>query len=134
MCIICKYGSGEIKTLDGLKRLDCSDCPLLTTIPNIEGLKTLKCYNCPLLTTIPNIEGLKVLDCFSCPWLPNENLDYKDNINLLIKTQRIAKNFTTRRRLEHLQDEILKIYFHPENKGGYFHKKEIMEFLTTIKE
>ena len=174
MCKVCQYNSGEIKTLEGLKRLDCSYCPLLTTVPKIEGLKILCCYDCPLLTTIPNIEELKVLDCsfcpllttiseieglkilycydcplltnipniegleklfcFGCKWLPNENKDYKNNINLLLKTQKMVKNFIKRRRLKYLEQEILKIYFHPDMKGGYFYKKGMMEFLTTLKE
>ena len=174
MCKVCQYNSGEIKSLEGLERLDCYDCSLLTAIPHIEGLKALRCSTCPLLTTIPHIEGLEILDCYSCPlltaiphieglqwlncsrcprltaiplieglerlycydcpWLPNENKDYKDNINLLIKTQRMVKNFITRRRLKRVKDEILKIYFHPDMKGGYFYKKGMMEFLTTLKE
>ena len=153
MCIVCDYNSGEIKSLEGLeilscyncpllitippieglKKLDCSNCPLLTTIPHIEGLEKLRCWDCPLLTAIPRIEGLEKLVCSGCPWLPSQNKDYKDNINLLIKTQRIVKNFITRRRLKHVKDEILKIYFHPEMKGGYLHKKEMMEMIDKIK-
>ena len=174
MCKVCQYNSGEIKSLEGLKRLLCYNCPLLTAIPPIKGLEKLNCYNCPLLTAIPHIEGLKalscslcprltaiphieglkrlhcshcplltaiphiegseVLDCYNCAWLPNKNRDYKNNINSLVKTQRIVKNFIIRRRLKRVKDEILKIYFHPEMKGGYLHKKEMMEFLEGIKE
>src|SRR5947199_266313 len=64
MCIICKN-----KKLKGLKILDCSNCPLLTSIPQIEGLQTLYCCNCPLLTTIPQIKGLQILDCWNCSFL-----------------------------------------------------------------
>ena len=134
MCIVCDYNSGEIKSLEGLEILNCSHCPLLTTIPHIEGLKRLHCSHCPLLTTIPHIKGLKRLHCCYCAWLPGKNRDYKNNINSLIKTQRIVKNFILRKRLKRVKDEILKIYFHPNMKGGYFYKKGMMEFLTTLKE
>ena len=133
MCIVCDYNSGEIKSLEGLEILNCSHCPLLTTIPHIEGLKRLHCSHCPLLTAIPHIEGSEVLDCYNCAWLPNKNRDYKNNINSLVKTQRIVKNFIIRRRLKRVKDEILKIYFHPEMKGGYLHKKEMMEMIDKIK-
>ncbi len=63
MCRICD------DDFEGVKILDCSDCPLLTSISNIEGLKILNCSYCPLLTFIPNIEGLKTLYCSDCPFL-----------------------------------------------------------------
>ena len=53
MCKICRNES-----LEGLTILDCSNCPLLTSIPNIKGLKDLVCFDCPLLTSIPNIKGI----------------------------------------------------------------------------
>mgnify|MGYP001595894701 CR=1 FL=1 len=61
MCKICRN-----ENLEGLKELDCSRCPSLTTIPNIEGLESLDCGRCPLLINIPNIEGLERLDCSGC--------------------------------------------------------------------
>ena len=64
MCIICR---GE--SLEGLQKLYCSNCPLLTSIPVIEGLQILDCYDCPLLTEIPLIEGLQELHCHNCPQL-----------------------------------------------------------------
>jgi hypothetical protein len=66
MCKACTSKPGELKHV---KYLCCSDCPLLTGIPNIIGLKTLYCRNCPLLTHIPNIVGLNTLDCRACPLL-----------------------------------------------------------------
>ena len=132
-CYNCPLLTG-IPHIEGLKALYCYNCPLLTTIPHIEGLKALYCSYCPLLTSIPHIKGLEILSCYGCPWLPNRNKDYKNNINSLIKTQRIVKNFIMRKRLKRVKDEILKIYFHPEMKGGYFYKKEMMEFLEGVKE
>jgi hypothetical protein len=66
MCIICKQ-----KNLDGLKILDCSNCHLLTNIPQINGLQKLFCYNCPLLRNVPHINTLDTLFCSDCPLLDN---------------------------------------------------------------
>ncbi len=65
---MCKICTNEY---EGLEHLICSDCPLLTIIPNIEGLESILCLNCPLLTNIPNIKGLKKLYCYECPLLTN---------------------------------------------------------------
>ena len=54
MCILCDnplIGQGT----EGLQKLNCYDCPLLTNIPSIQGLLYLFCSNCPLLTNIPSI-------------------------------------------------------------------------------
>ncbi len=51
---------------DGLQELNCSNCPLLTNIPLIKRLQVLECYNCPLITNIPLIDGLKILYCWEC--------------------------------------------------------------------
>lgn len=155
MCKLCEYNTGKISSLEGIKILHCSWCPYIIAIPKIEGLEELYCCACPLLKTIPKIEGLKILNCSwsqcvtsipkistlkwircsNCPWLPNkDNKDYNSNIGRLIKTQKIVKNFLLRRRLKSITPEILKVYYHPEMKGGYFHKKNMLEWLTAIKE
>ena len=54
MCILC----GNVKTMKlGIKNLDCSICPSITSIPHIEGLQKLNCSNCPSITSIPHILG-----------------------------------------------------------------------------
>ena len=69
MCIVCdsKIENNGYQKLQGLEILDCSGCPLLTSVPEIKGLKKLYCYSCPKLTSIPEIIGLKELVCYSCP-------------------------------------------------------------------
>ena len=54
-----------------LKALDCSNCPLLTTLPELpQSLAHLVCYNCPLLTTLPELQqSLEGLLCSNCPLL-----------------------------------------------------------------
>ena len=54
-----------------LKKLTCSDCPMLTTLPNLPTtLKELSCSNCPMLTALPNLPTtLTILGCFNCPML-----------------------------------------------------------------
>lgn len=65
MCQICN------NQFEGLRWLDCSNCSLLTSIPNIGGLEHLNCSNCPSLTSIPIIENLAILECANCPLLTN---------------------------------------------------------------
>lgn len=152
MCIVCEYNKGKKKSLKGIKVLRCYECPHVTTIPKIKGLKELDLYECTALTTIPKITSLKYLYCYycpivaripktkklkvfdigACPWIPNNNEEYKDNIDSLVKAQRVAKNFLLRRRLKQITPSILKIYFHPEMKGGYFHKKKMLNWLKTV--
>ena len=55
---------------------------------NIEGLKRLDCSRCPQLTSIPHIEGLEELYCYDCPWLNYQNKDYDKNISKLLLIQR----------------------------------------------
>ncbi len=62
---MCKICSNE--PLEGLQRLECYDCPNLTSIPHIDGLKYLDCTLCPNLTSIPAIKGLRSLNCSNCP-------------------------------------------------------------------
>ncbi len=56
---MCKICNGE--PLEGLQKLNCYNCPLLTSIPVIEGLQYLNCYYCSLLTSIPEGFGRNVV-------------------------------------------------------------------------
>jgi hypothetical protein len=69
MCIICE--TKDISTLVNLRRLDCYNCPLLTSIPNtLVNLINISCIGCPLLTSIPNtLVNLRTLYCDNCPLL-----------------------------------------------------------------
>jgi uncharacterized paraquat-inducible protein A len=206
MCIIC--GNED---LDGLKTLDCSDCPLLTNIPQINGLQTLSCYNCPLLTSVPRIDGLRKLYCFKCPLLTNIPLinslqtlicrncplltniphinglqtlyccqchlltnipqinglrrlscygcrsltglnitsdfqflqtndciwlsnhpDFNESIKKLIKLQKWFKRLYLGKKLRKLIPQLIPLYYHPDAKGGYFDKLEIVKFVRDL--
>jgi len=71
-----------------------------------------------------------VVDVYSggCKWLPSD--DYKDNINSLIKCQRIARNYLKRKKLDRLIPHLIEIYYTPGMKGAYFHKKAMEEWLN----
>src|SRR5438874_2536828 len=71
MCILCR----GVKTI-GLKRLNCSYCSFITTIPCIEGLLDLYCFNCLAITSIPPIERLRVLYCYDCPRITSIPIPY----------------------------------------------------------
>jgi len=65
MCILCSQYDVNIT------RLDCSDCPYITSIPeSLTKLTTLFCCECPNLTTIPeSLVNLTFLQCWKCPKL-----------------------------------------------------------------
>ena len=96
----------EIPNINGLQKLDCSNCTNLKEIPNINGLQTLLCYNCPNIEEIPNINGLQYLDCYNCPFLKlspelnqrfiNRN-NYIKNRKLLSVIQNKAKKKMSKR-------------------------------------
>ena len=84
MCIICtgEYDKNIIRldcpdcplltsipSLPNLTHLDCSECPLLTSIPSLPNLIWLNCPECPLLTSIPSLPNLNKLNCSNCPLL-----------------------------------------------------------------
>jgi uncharacterized paraquat-inducible protein A len=114
----------KIPNIKGLKELYCSNCPLLTEIPNIQGLVKLRCNNCPLLAEIPNINGLKELYCRGCYWLNVRNLNYASNISKLIVLQRFVKKYfklwVCKRYIK--SREFKEWFYHPDNFGGYKHK------------
>ena len=58
--------------------------------------------------------------------------EYKLFLNKVIKAQRIVKNFVIRRRLAQITPELFELYYHPTRKGGYFCKKDMMEFVKVL--
>jgi Leucine-rich repeat (LRR) protein len=67
MCIICQ--TPDVSTLINLTKLECSQCPQLTSIPStLINLTTLNCSECHLLTSIPStLINLTYLNCLDCP-------------------------------------------------------------------
>ena len=47
-------------------------------------------------------------------------------MNTLVTAQRITR---MRKKLKNIMPEILKIYFHPEMKGGFLYKQEMKRWL-----
>jgi hypothetical protein len=45
MCVICKMTQSS-SMIHGIKKLDCSKCEDMITIPCIQGLQELNCSNC----------------------------------------------------------------------------------------
>ena len=107
----------EIPHIVGLKELECSNTKI-TEIPHIIGLKYLNCSNTNI-TKIPDIEGCYIITN-NCYWLD------KLHIEKVITTQKMIRNYYMRKKLIHIRDQLIPIYFHPEMKGGYLHKKSMM--------
>lgn len=140
MCKICNNDN-----LEGLKELDCTNCPLLTIIPNIKGLKRLKCSNCPLLTIISYIKGLRTLWCSNCPLLktiPNiEGLEYLycNNCTLITEIPNIGElnkyinyleiNYYSNPQLPYMKYYIENKLYDEDKKEfriGYINSKEML--------
>lgn len=146
----------QIPCIEGLFYLNCRWCPTLTQIPCIKDLKKLNCDYCPMLTKIPEIEGLWELHCQGCRkltelpyyycseygmdvhsdgcvWLNHEtNKKYNKNLKKLIFLQRWLRKMMIVKKLHRLIPRLMQIYYHPEAKGGYFHKKEMLGFIESI--
>jgi Leucine-rich repeat (LRR) protein len=108
----------EIPHIEGMIYIECIRTKI-TKIPNIIGLKRIYC-SYTNITEIPNIEGCNV-QCFICYWLNNRNRQ------LVTKTQKMIRNYFMRKKLVQIRDQLMPIYFHPEMKGGYLHKKSMLD-------
>jgi hypothetical protein len=141
----------KIPHIDRLKFLSCNRCPLLTQIPLIYGLRALLCSGCPLLTNIPHIDGLQSLWCSDCRsltelkvpntvinlyhvgnvWLDTDH-KFKESLEKLIYLQRWVRKRRLRIKLKKLIPMIIPIYYHPDSRGGYFDKKQMLQFLEGL--
>src|SRR5437773_2058455 len=120
-----------IPIIPGLHELYCSECPMLTEISIIPGLKKLECCWCPLLTEIPKIDGLKSLICYYCKWLRVENENFDDQLKKVIVLQRWFKKVLLSKNMVKLIPQLMPLYYHPESKGGYLHKRNMLRFFET---
>ena len=110
--------------------LFCYECPKLKYLPSIKK-GTIECSDCPMIIGKP-LEYL-TLNCRGCNWLNVDlNTSYNYNVNKLIIIQRFFKNILLVRRFQRLIPLLMPLYYHPVAKGGYFHKKEMLEFLTNV--
>ncbi len=79
-----------------------------------------------ILTNIPKIQGLLELYCSNCPWLNIKNEQFEINIKKLKRIQEFIRKIIMSKRLMELIPKIMAIYYHPECKGGYMHKKQML--------
>ena len=114
----------SIPNIVGLQILICCVCPLLTNIPNIIGLQQLICCECPLLTSIPNITGSRELIC--CPWVSASN-GFGQRMQRLVYLQRVFKKHILADKIHNLSNQLIPLWWDPNNKGGYFHKKRMLK-------
>ncbi len=132
----CSYCSDliNIALILELKKIYCSFCPKLTEIPYTSRslLKKLDCSFCNILTDIPLNKELKI-DCFGCKWIKKGNIYYEDNIRKLIKLQKWYKKILLSNRLNKLIPQLIPLYYNPHAKGGYLHKKKMLQFIENIK-
>lgn len=125
-----------------LKKLVCQDCRNLKKIPFIEDLQSLRIEKCNNLIDIPydiNCSDKNVIqdtECFidivECKWLDTGSDEFGDNLRKLIFLQKWVKKMILRKRLIKLIPKIIPLYYAPEHKGGYFHKKEMHRFIDSL--
>lgn len=152
------YLIDTVPLIQGLEYLRCADCPNLKLIPKIDTLRAIYCWNCPNLKTIEYNDSLNTLWCFACPCLINVPISYgklnnvlfescdwlnltqrkdydakfKNRIEKLKILQLWFKKTIMRKRLLKLIPQILPLYYHPNAKGGYLHKRNILYFVEKI--
>ena len=109
-------------------RLNCYNCPLLTSLPSLPNTKYLYCSNCPLLTSLPSLPLVIALNCWNCKWLdhPN-NKDYTKNLKSLKILQWYKKNRKARRFVKLTTSRSFnESFFSREGLGGIWHTKNMM--------
>ncbi len=151
----------QIFPISGLEALYCSECPELKQIPMIPGLKYLNCARCSSLTEIPWINNLMYLFCeesrllihvppipsltlifdTECVWMKPRKTHYDYDYYNDVYIQRIQKlkvlqkwfrKISMRRKLLNLIPVLMPLYYHPDFKGGYFHQKELFDYVYGI--
>jgi hypothetical protein len=127
--------SGIPGELVNLTLLHCFRCPLLSWIPGeLINLTKLNCAECPLILSIPDeLVNITRLICHDCPWLSNPgDENYNSNITKLFLLQRWFRGCLMSKKLKKIYKPILEIYFHPDYKGGYLHKKSMLDQFNCI--
>ena len=77
--------------------------------------------------------NLTNLNCSNCPWLKhNTNKNYNSNITKLFLLQKWFRGCLMSKKLKNIYKPILEIYFHPDYKGGYLHKKSMLDQFNCI--
>ena len=60
------------------------------------------------------------------------NPKFDDHIKKLIIVQRFFKKILLSKPIRRLLPLLVPLYYHPDAKGGYFHKKCMMKFIENI--
>ena len=126
----CSYTNiTKIPYINTLRELDCGDCPNIKEVPRMKSLKKLLCSRCDSLLSINSNDknkNIKIWSFDNSVWLNNENLE---KIKIL---QKYIKKYTLSNRMLKIINKLVPIYYHPECKGGYFIKKDMLKFLNNI--
>lgn len=139
----------KIADIQGLKILDCAYCESLIKIPAIQTLEEIDCTGCQSLIEISFIKNLKDLFFPDCEKLNlinvklpdtirhigSDKLKWKNNSSnrkKLITLQRWFKNMLMSRKIIKIIPLLMPLYYHPDSKGGYFHKKEMLTSLMNL--
>jgi hypothetical protein len=113
-----------------LQLVNCSFCKSLTRVGDPEAkLVKLECRNCPILTSIPHIS--RILNCDGCSWLKNKNVEFEENIQSLRKCQAMWKRKLTAIRLERLIPQLIELYYLPGYKGAMIAEKRFSQRVKT---
>jgi hypothetical protein len=118
-CINCSRLAVIPATLVNLRELFCIGCHLLSRIPQ-NDLFVLECSHCPLLTTVPRAT---ILRASHCTWLDKKN----QAAFVQVKTK-LMRYFYFKRWIK--TREFQEWFYHPDNFGGYKHKLQLQASLA----
>ena len=124
-----------IPSLPKLKIIVCEGCINLTSIPVLPNITYIDCYGCIKLISVGIIYNFAYFQCTKCPWLNRpENPDFKNNLNKLIKAQKIIRRFLKRQYIkQYLQSEAFVTWWYsPFVAGGKKAKQEIEKLLSDL--
>ena len=122
-----------IKDQDNTTLIACDNCENLKEIKNCPRLTDICCENCRMLIFEP--DDACGVECDGSPWVKHlRNPEYKNNINKLVKAQRLIKYFLSKRRIKnYLQSEAFcSWWYKPNVTGGKKAKEELEKFVENL--
>ena len=82
-----------------------------------------------MLTSVPKLNYTE-LSVHNCKWINKNNNYYDSNIHKLIFLQKFFKKHLLIKKILNISIQIIPIWWDPQCKGGFFHKKSMKDMLN----
>lgn len=132
-CIRCRALTDITVQCSEINEIVCVDCPVLkhfkSDIKQIQINYHLDARNCRSLTDI-SIFNVEYMAIGGCQWLRPT----VQQIDQLIKLQQWVRKIRLSKQIQSIIGKIIPIYYHPEMKGGYMHKRDMGQFIKGVEE